>query len=65
MPFDNAIVVSAESNVSLAAATTAINTLLAAEIVTYSPQPVNVIGLSNYGAAGPLYGVSVVFKAQG
>ena len=61
---DFAVILSNESTVSFAATTTAINTLLAAEISAVAPSPVQVFNVSAAVAAGPLYCQSVLIKYQ-
>ena len=61
---DFAVILSNESVSSLAATTTAINTLLSAEIAAVAPSPVQVFNVSVAAAVGPIYCQSVLIKYQ-
>lgn len=54
------VAIGAESAVNQATAITALNVILAAEIVTADPAPVRVDGYSNAVAVGPIYAVSAI-----
>jgi hypothetical protein len=56
MPFDNAIIIG-DSDGNLSTLTSAVNTILAAEIAATTPAPIQVINIAN--AAGTVGGLNL------